>query len=479
MQVTKNDLADGAENFVTQLNYNKQCRRLDLSGLDRKYLDYIASNIENIKYLNVPRLPMFSKQNSELRFLYVRPESKLYVGDETCRTFCKALTNILNLTTLNFRNIDFNDKFYYVLDWMKNNDTLSYLMLDLVVLSEDDLISLFDVIQVKAIKTLSLSNMVIPDKAVEHLEALLIKTNTLTYLKLTSNCLGHADFKKFTNGIRHNKSLKNLEVTGQLQFQDCLDDFLLAISKNKTIKILSLEGAAEKLNLHPNNLEHLDFRKFRISNFSILNINKSLDVNKLTYLDLPNNKINDDNIEQMHDSLCKNTSLIRLNLRYNSITKNGADKIANMLKINETLRHLVLQGNPINCTGVESLFAAIPINNSLVRFDISRNKTSPFTAGQFSKFIQNCTLERLGVTGIWNIDENYSEVIRSIAYNTTLIHLDLNIPFSKGDLDEIFLTNFTLTSFLPVEVGDPRLERNKFYKTQRRFVGTKVAPLEL
>ena len=129
-------------------------------------------------------------------------------------------------------------------------------------------------------------------------------------------------------GIRNNKSIKRLDLSGSNNIGD------------EGVKAIS-----DAL-MNKNNLDFLDFDNNHINAEGAKAIASVLSMNKtLKTLDLKNNKVGDEGVKALSDALSTIHCLEKLFLSGNGISDEGAISIAAALRINNTLKILSLSSN--------------------------------------------------------------------------------------------------------------------------------------
>ena len=120
----------------------------------------------------------------------------------------------------------------------------------------------------------------------------------------------------------------------------------------------------------------------------------------LKILNLESNKLTDDDVKVICESLKNNRTILALFLSKNEIGANGALYISDCLSTNKTIERLFLGGNHLAETGLNSLLTVIASSNQKINFlDLSNNE---FTKQEFmyiGEFLnRNPTLNTLNLS---------------------------------------------------------------------------------
>jgi len=107
----------------------------------------------------------------------------------------------------------------------------------------------------------------------------------------------------------------------------------------------------------------------------------------LTILDLTDNKVGDEEVNTICQSLIINTTLTKLNLSHNKIGSTGAKAISEVLKRNKTLTELNLLHNEIGIDGALSITQLLKINPSVkILFPTMEEEALRIGTPLFSKY---------------------------------------------------------------------------------------------
>ncbi|WP_342269486.1 leucine-rich repeat domain-containing protein [Rickettsia endosymbiont of Orchestes rusci] len=97
--------------------------------------------------------------------------------------------------------------------------------------------------------------------------------------------------------------------------------------------------------------------------------------NSITQLSLSSNhQIEDEGAKALAELLKKNNSITQLNLCFNRIGDEGAKALAEALKINNSISQLSLTSNKIGYEGAKALAEGLKNNNSITQLDLGRNE---------------------------------------------------------------------------------------------------------
>ena len=201
------------------------------------------------------------------------------------------------------------------------------------------------------------------DHIVTCLSECLKEDDTLLELNMSKNQIIRGREKKIIEAIKVNKTLLKLDASfTKIRDEDYISDCLKI---NKSLKELNISGNM-------------------ITSNGAKEIATAIRVNTtLKKLDLSCNKISDDGVGFISDGLKNNNSLQELNISRNEITSEGAQYIAEAIQVNTT----------------QEITEAIQINSTLQNINISKNQISPEGLLYFMEAVNNnCTLQVVNIT---------------------------------------------------------------------------------
>lgn len=145
---------------------------------------------------------------------------------------------------------------------------------------------------------------------------------------------------------------------------------------------------------------------------------------KLTWIDLSNSNIDNDDITLIADGLRKNTTLKALSVPQNNITDDGMYNLAKSLYDNSTLTHLDLRRNNIGNYGIHAMAECLCVNDTLQFINFEENEVDDDSIQAMSyALLVNDAIRWLSLTdstGRISLQERW--------------RIDLNNSFSVGDL---------------------------------------------
>jgi len=203
------------------------------------------------------------------------------------------------------------------------------------------------------------------------------------------------------------------------------DNFFSDDQFSSIVKILELPSLIN-LNLNRNKLTD--------NNMKVLT--ESLDKNdNLICLHLSNNNMCSNGLMYLSKSLQKNRKLEQLFINSNQISNNGVMELVNtLISKNTTLKYLNLANNPLNSQDVLLVCKLIKKNKVLVFLDLSENSFSSQTIGELAKSLQfNNSLKELYLENI-KINSNllYNFVTSFQNCHLNQIHLSHNTISDNG-----------------------------------------------
>ncbi|WP_367364214.1 hypothetical protein [Candidatus Tisiphia endosymbiont of Nedyus quadrimaculatus] len=158
--------------------------------------------------------------------------------------------------------------------------------------------------------------------------------------------------------------------------------FLITQLQNKKVCVLNLSGTAIKLDaeiseaLKANPIAWLDLSNNKLTNQDVKVVADSIQNNsKLSHVNLSNNLITSEGIEALLSALTKNKTLTYLNLSHNNLEDKGATIVANLLADKSTtITTIHLDHNSIKLDGISALSASLTNrNNTITNISLAGN----------------------------------------------------------------------------------------------------------
>jgi Ran GTPase-activating protein (RanGAP) involved in mRNA processing and transport len=292
---------------------------------------------------------------------------------------------------------------------------------------------------------------------------------TVSTLDLHSNCIEYSGCHALVHGLRHNSSLRHLDlrdnnigdaglqafaglVAGQTEKTDALHSCPL-LSLDVSANCIGDIGAQAFLRRGlPTNtvLQSLCLGRNRITDVSADAIGSTLQVGSIALqeLNLAANRVSDATCLALAHALGSNKCLQKLDLSHNRVGDEGAAALAGALSHNGTLTELRLASNLVTDEGCTALAQSLAkptreLAHGLRVLDLSDCKIlNPGALALAAALRSNSSLEVLGLRSnqISSMGcEAFADVLRQ---NATLVELDL-------DLNQI-TTAEALRDFVPV-----------------------------
>ena len=167
--------------------------------------------------------------------------------------------------------------------------------------------------------------------------------------------------------------------------------------------INSINRILSNVSLYQKNLEQLSFNSNKLNKYyfseKILRVVKSI-IN-LSYLDLSNNNIDDDDLKLIMEYLNDNNNLKTIILNNNNISSTGGFYIANTLSKNKTLNEIMISHNNLNDNGLNSFINILINTKSLIsKLDLSFNNLKQENIITLANFLSiNPNLKYLDISG--------------------------------------------------------------------------------
>ncbi|CAM9176550.1 unnamed protein product, partial [Scytosiphon promiscuus] len=230
----------------------------------------------------------------------------------------------------------------------------------------------------QVLKRLDVSGNKIGPEAASSLGGMVKKNRFLTYLDLSDNQMGERRFWKPTgeivlvpsagpalgDALRYNKTLTILKVKGNLLGADTGHAFASGVARHRSLKWLDLSGNL----ILPGGGKALAL---------CLNSAKR---STLTRLDVADNHLGKKAAKLFSATLKRNRTLRHINLSRNELGTHAGIAFATSLLVNRTLETLAIAGNGMGPNVAKNLAQSLAANASLKELDLSDNTLGTSTA---------------------------------------------------------------------------------------------------
>ena len=234
-------------------------------------------------------------------------------------------------------------------------------------------------------------------------------------LWLDSTGIGEPDCEALCELLKSSHSLQCLDIAHNNLSSESVASIITVLSHNSSLTTLDISN----------------------SHFSMANVDSLASVLKdhskctLTGLYLEDCHISSEGAVELAAALCKNTTLIQLNLSHNPIGEHveGVTAVAKMLVENKTLTRLDLEDCHINSEGAVELAATLCKNTTLDDLDLKHNPIGEHMEGATAvaeMLVENKTLTKLDLRDCHISSEGAVELAAALCKNTTLKRLYLN-----------------------------------------------------
>jgi hypothetical protein len=197
-------------------------------------------------------------------------------------------------------------------------------------------------------------------------------TGALTKISLAKNELGEEGIKAICEALEQNKTLKELDISGEIFGVSNIGG---SASAKHVAKMLGVNGGLTSLNLSSNQLCGLNYRGGgTYTAEGITAIANAMCINgALTALDLSSNNLEDEGLSAVCEAIQndKETKLASLNFTDNFIGPVGANAVAAMVAVTGGLTKLSLAHNELKEEGTKAICEALEQNTTLKELDIS------------------------------------------------------------------------------------------------------------
>jgi Ran GTPase-activating protein (RanGAP) involved in mRNA processing and transport len=272
-------------------------------------------------------------------------------------------------------------------------------------------------------------------KGMQSFAFLLARNRTsLRSLSIGHNEFGNDGVALLAISLFTNTSLQCLKLDSLLRLMEVgigMTSLFMALGLNGTIRDLDIEGnkigdegiteLAQSLltnqSLQTSKLSYVD-----MSPIGAKALSRSLKSNRtVSAIDLCCNRVGDDGAVALADALLVNQSLQELNLSTNGIGDVGAVALADALRVNQSLQELVLGGKDIGERGSRSLFNALLVNQSLVSFTLVGDENLHNVSHELTKIIlMNRSLHYLCISCLLILDDFGIPLANALLVNDSL-----------------------------------------------------------
>jgi Ran GTPase-activating protein (RanGAP) involved in mRNA processing and transport len=259
-----------------------------------------------------------------------------------------------------------------------------------------------------------------------------VHNRSVTYLDLSSNKIGYGGIHPILIGLKHNETLKTLNLRKNL-VGDAGAQALGGVLAKRYIS-----GNGERATYHHCPVEHLDLSSNNISDVgAAFFFEKSLPTNvALRVLRLSHNRISHVSIATLASALAQNVGLVELHLNNNLIPDEGGIRLADAMIENRALRVLNLACNSVDDGTCLAFSNALKANSSLRALNLRSNQINDPGAGHLAQCLEsaNGTLTTLDLAGNKLLDDSGAALAQMLSSNTGLLnlYLDANQLTNRG-----------------------------------------------
>ena len=219
-------------------------------------------------------------------------------------------------------------------------------------------------------RTVNFINFII--LSVSHSNFIPFNTSMLLDLAICLSDVSVKQIKGLSSAIKKNKSLKRLNLSGNLMSDEAVGELAEALKINQ-------------------NISEVKLNRCRITKIGGVTLAEMLKVNKsITELYMNSNNILDEGAVAFADALYINNSLKCVSLGLNKITDKGFIELVESLIINESLEKLYLEFNNISEVGAKVLLKALDDDNiNLLKLDLEYNDLTDEANKEISKKLKS------------------------------------------------------------------------------------------
>ena len=423
---------EGAKEIAKAIEYNSTLQKLDISDNKILYdgMKAISSSLKNNRTL--VEIVISTTINSKLYHVNANSSHLSFKDD---------IGDIEMLITMSLLHNN-------------NNTKLKELDVSHCGLSNKVIVAIGDFLKVSTtLQKLDISHNNISKIGVAAISDSLKYNNTLQELNVSYNKMEYDEAIKVAEAVKVNSALQKLDIS----YCGISDDGVIAISEsfkcNKTLQDIIITCKCDKVIVDTVSSCTLSYSDLNDSKAIVLIISNILCNNKkISILKLVNNKISDDGVGRLCDSLKKNATLQELNVSRNAITNIGAEKIANIIEVNKTLQKLDISYCGICDLGIIAISDSLRKNNTLHELFIVQSRMTIEGAQKLAEAIHsNKTLQKLDISSCGIPGEGMIAIIVSLKVNCTLQELytsqnEINLD-GAIKIAEVIKVNTTLQKF--------------------------------
>ena len=370
------------------------------------------------------------------------------ISDDGVATIINSLKMNTSLQELNLKHNKITDRgIHLISEAIKMTRTLQKIYLCANEISDDGVAAISDSLKLnRSLVELDIGDNNITDKGAKLIfEAIQVNT-TVQKLMLDHNKISNDGAAAISDCLKINNSLQELNLAYNNITEKGAKLIFEAIRiKTTMIQKLVLEGnkisddgvAAISDSLKINrSLQELYLGHSNITNQGTRLIFEAIGVNTvIQILVLNDNKISDDEAAAISDSLKMNRSLKELDIGYNRITGKGAKLIFEAIQVNITLKKLILEGNRISDSGATAISDSLKVNGSLQELNIGFTSiTDKGTKRIFEAIQGSTTIKKLELHHNQITDDGAAAISDSLKINKSLqeLNIGINIITNKG-----------------------------------------------
>ncbi|XP_048762178.1 leucine-rich repeat-containing protein 74B-like [Ostrea edulis] len=296
------------------------------------------------------------------------------------------------------------------------------------------------------IRQIEFSNIDMSNARLNSLEVLTIfntiKTDhTLRELNLSGTNMDCPSYKYLSNFLRKNHTLSNLVIQKCAIHGETLKAIVASLMTshitfldlgNNGIQDNDSEILAEILTMKT--LKELYLSHNRLETRNTKSIGTSLAYSALETLDLSWNHIRFIGAIEIAKGIKKNRKLRRLNLSWNGFGFEGCVSLAEMLETNDVLTDLDLTNNRIHPPALIALIRGVTQNSSLKVLNLSMNPIpASYTCTLLGTILKNTSIYKLILKKIV-VNEEFVDILRTVK-QTRRIHVEYEICLPVSSVD--------------------------------------------
>jgi Ran GTPase-activating protein (RanGAP) involved in mRNA processing and transport len=376
-------------------------------------------------------------------------EDNDFEGDRTIRLE-KALMKNKYITSINFLNRSTN--IIFLLQALVRTLNLAELDLCSGHIGDTGLQVLANYLATNPTLTdLDLTGNKITDNGIKILIKALTTNNTLRNLDLRRNNLGDQGAHIIAAFLQNNNTLQRLLIGGQISIEG-MRSVIKALATNKTLIGLFLDSLGDEevellVNMMLFNpiLQELNLGGVTSQGAKLLAKLLADSNTRLTHLDLSYNKLGDEGVIAIAQTLRKNKTLTSLDLTDTNISDQAALAIIEALAHNTTLTQLYLSNDDITDKTALALAEYLRNNHSLTRlYFVCYGMTNKGVIALLEALTNNNTLKEAAINSrnIEATKELITALEKFLATNNTIANLGITIDFREKNVPIILEIRF-------------------------------------